>query len=1125
MDYLILQYKENHMKTRQFVFALCFLFLLNSPAQCVDIIIGTGTSSQVYPFAASYHDARSQIIYPANEIGASYKIKAISFDVTTAPCQNTTQYLHDFTIRMKHTPLNYYTSAVWESEDWTTVYNNSDCSIIGTGWKTFTLNIPFDYRRDQGNLMVDICFNNSSSLNNGQCRYTSKSTCRSIQYGSNSTDGDPLMWSGSTPSALIYGYMPNIKLTADLIPQLPTPTFSPNGGAYNTDKSAIVSCTEPDCVIHYTTNGEIPTEDDPVIASGSSIAIDRTMILKAKAWKAGYEPSSVKSANFDMVVEKLTFTPDSGTYQTEQNVTISCSTPGAEIHYTTSGVDPTEADATIVSGSTITVPVNPGITLKAIACRSGWYPSAVKSATYRLPLLFYVSTSGDDNNDGLSWLSAKKTIQSTINLALAGDDIWISKGEYTEKLSVNVPIGVYGGFAGTESLLTERPAFPRTALDLNETVINTSGSSGTAVSVNTGGSQRLTKIDGFTIKASGGSNYSGIECKYSIVEISNNIIRGNSSKGISLNYGSSVVTKNVISNNTSHGVYCSGNETITDNIIQDNGSYGVCSSDTVTIMRNVIAGNGSAGIAIIPSQPGSNPGTISGNMISGNNTGIYLQNGQIKISNNIISGNISTSGGGGIICNSPVLPVIVNNRIIGNKASNGDGGGISYHGSSFGIIANNVIAQNSCTLTGGGLFIHYSSPSVFSNTIVGNVANTQGGAISLSTYSNSTITIANNIFAFNSSGVYRSYGNAIVKNNCAFENAAYNYSNFTTDPTGTDGNFIADPKLASIANSNFHIQPAPDSPCVDTGDDTLAYGTSDIDGQARIINSGIDIGADESDGTFWSDELQQIIRVSTDGDDANDGSAWNLAKKTIQNAILAAGTTGGEVWVKAGLYTECISMCPDVYLYGGFNGTESSRDQRDWYLNETIINGGNMGNVVSIAGGGDGFGIDGFTIQNPVSSSFCINCSNASATISNNSIISSGDSIHITNSASVITDNTIVGQVYCKSSSPQISNNMISGGTKGIYCSGCLSGTISSNNITGNIGSGIECQGSLLTISNNFIHGNTSKNGAGIYCSGTDSPLIINNIITGNNATFTGGYYNQQYHCRQLSTGWWRNIL
>lgn len=77
-----------------------------------------------------------------------------------------------------------------------------------------------------------------------------------------------------------------------------------------------------------------------------------------------------------------TFTPDGGVYRALQEITIRCATPGAEIHYTTNGADPTESDPVVALGGTVTIYVNPETTLKARAFKTGWAPSEVKSGFY-----------------------------------------------------------------------------------------------------------------------------------------------------------------------------------------------------------------------------------------------------------------------------------------------------------------------------------------------------------------------------------------------------------------------------------------------------------------------------------------------------------------------------------------------------------------------------------------------------------------------------------------------------------------------------------------------------------------------------------------------------------------------
>lgn len=77
-----------------------------------------------------------------------------------------------------------------------------------------------------------------------------------------------------------------------------TPSFNPDGGEFIGSASVTIACDTPDAEIHYSTSGAIPTQSDPVIQSGSSLSIDHTITLKARAWKQGWVPSDVKSAVF-----------------------------------------------------------------------------------------------------------------------------------------------------------------------------------------------------------------------------------------------------------------------------------------------------------------------------------------------------------------------------------------------------------------------------------------------------------------------------------------------------------------------------------------------------------------------------------------------------------------------------------------------------------------------------------------------------------------------------------------------------------------------------------------------------------------------------------------------------------
>jgi hypothetical protein len=73
------------------------------------------------------------------------------------------------------------------------------------------------------------------------------------------------------------------------------------------------------------------------------------------------------------------FTPGGGTYSAAQNVTITSSTSGASIRYTTNGSAPTETNGTLYSAP---VNISSNTTLQAIAYESGFTDSTVTSASY-----------------------------------------------------------------------------------------------------------------------------------------------------------------------------------------------------------------------------------------------------------------------------------------------------------------------------------------------------------------------------------------------------------------------------------------------------------------------------------------------------------------------------------------------------------------------------------------------------------------------------------------------------------------------------------------------------------------------------------------------------------------------
>ncbi len=88
------------------------------------------------------------------------------------------------------------------------------------------------------------------------------------------------------------------------------------------------------------------------------------------------------SQKYSDKVATPTFSPAPGTYNSLQNVTISCSTEGATIHYTEDGTEPIEASP--IYNSSIEIPMNTTKIIKARAFKTGWVASDILEGAYTI---------------------------------------------------------------------------------------------------------------------------------------------------------------------------------------------------------------------------------------------------------------------------------------------------------------------------------------------------------------------------------------------------------------------------------------------------------------------------------------------------------------------------------------------------------------------------------------------------------------------------------------------------------------------------------------------------------------------------------------------------------------------
>jgi hypothetical protein len=158
------------------------------------------------------------------------------------------------------------------------------------------------------------------------------------------------------------------------------PTFSVAAGSYGPAQSVTLNSTTPGATIYYTTNGSSPTTSSTQYTGPITVSSSQT--IKAYAVLSNWADSPVASATYTIngAVATPTFSVPSGAYGSAQSVSISTTTIGSTIYFTTDGSTPT------TSSSIYSTPisVSSSATIKAFAVRSTYADSAVGSATYTI---------------------------------------------------------------------------------------------------------------------------------------------------------------------------------------------------------------------------------------------------------------------------------------------------------------------------------------------------------------------------------------------------------------------------------------------------------------------------------------------------------------------------------------------------------------------------------------------------------------------------------------------------------------------------------------------------------------------------------------------------------------------
>jgi hypothetical protein len=111
-----------------------------------------------------------------------------------------------------------------------------------------------------------------------------------------------------------------------------------------------------------------------------------------------------------------------------------------------------------------------------------------------------------------------------------------------------------------------------------------------------------------------------------------------------------------------------------------------------------------------------------------------------------------------------------------------------------------------------------------------------------------------------------------------------------------------------------------------------------------------------------------VIHVDADAAGGETGDNWFNAFTSLKDAAAAIASGTNEIWVAGGIYDDAtVDISVDCSVYGGFDGTETNRSDRDPSSNTALIDGAGVRRCMNITDGN--VILDGLVITNGLHSS------------------------------------------------------------------------------------------------------------------------------------------------------------
>jgi parallel beta-helix repeat protein/predicted outer membrane repeat protein len=690
--------------------------------------------------------------------------------------------------------------------------------------------------------------------------------------------------------------------------------------------------------------------------------------------------------------------------------------------------------------------------------------------------------------DCSDWGTSACELQTALSLAVAGDEIWVMAGTYLPDYDPGTGthtgdrnatfqlvsgVALYGGFPATGTPGKGERDWVLNPTTLSGDLLGNDGSDFTNYGDNSyhvvtgSGTDATAVLDGFTVSG-GNANGSdpdnrggGMYNDSGSPTLTHLTFSGNTAKASGTGWGGGMYNYDQSSPELTHVTFSDNEAWAGGGMYNDEHSSPVLSG-THFLANFAYWGAG------MHNGNGSNPVltdvTFYGNTAGGGDGGgMHNDPGSSpELTNVIFRGNTATVDGGGMANRTSSNPTLTNVTFSGNTAT-GNGGGI-YNWQSNPTLTNVTFSDNHAGSLGGGVCNWMSSPTLRNCVLWGNSATTGGNQI------------------------YRDPGLSWPA--IAWSDIQGSGGSGAWDTgLGTDGggNIDADPLFADATAGDVRLVPC--SPAIDAGDNNapgLSGITTDLDGHPRFVN--IVLRADTGSGTApivdmgaYELQLAQLppaVFVDAGATGANHGGSWAEAFTDLQDALHCASGSG-EIWVAEGTYKPTgttdreatFQLASGVAIYGGFDGTESSRGERnaDPATNNTVLsgdigtpgnNGDNSYHVVTGSGTDASAVLDGFTISGG-------------------------------NADGSALPHWYGGGMYNGAGSPTLANLIFSGNTAD-FGGGMMNDNSSNPMLT-------DCT----------FSGNSANNGGGMANLNDSSPTLINCVFSDNQTTgHGGGMYN-----------------